>query len=93
MIIERTADEVIVRLPSTIDTRELQLLIDYLIFKESSEKSNILKEETDAAGNNKKEKELLYEMSNSSFASAWAEDEPEYSLNDIKTVNPDYEGR
>lgn len=40
-----------------------------------------------------KENQLLYEMSNSSFANAWAEDEPEYSLNDIKTVNPDYEGR
>lgn len=93
MTIERTADEVIVRLPSTIDIRELQLLIDYLIFKESSEKSNMPKVETNTSNNNKKERQLLYEMSNSSFASAWGEDEPEYSLDDIKTVNPDYEGR
>lgn len=38
-----------------------------------------------------KENELLYAMSNSFFANAWGEDEPEYSLNDIKTINPDYE--
>lgn len=93
MIIERTGNEVIIRLPATIDTKGLQLLLDYLTAKESSEKSNSRKKETDAESNNKKENELLYEMSNSSFANAWAEDEPEYSLKDIKTVNPDYEGR
>ena len=93
MIIERTGNEVIIRLPATIDTKGLQLLLDYLTVKESSEKSNSRKKETDAESNNKKENELLYEMSNSSFANAWAEDEPEYSLKDIKTVNPDYEGR
>ena len=93
MIIERTGNEVIIRLPATIDTKGLQLLLDYLTAKESSEKSNSRKKETDAESNNKKENELLYEMSNSSFANASAEDEPEYSLKDIKTVNPDYEGR
>ena len=83
MIIERTGNEVIIRLPDTIDTKDLQLLIDYIAHKESTEKSNTLK----------KENELLYEMSNSSFANAWTEDEPEYSLGDIKIPNPDYEGR
>lgn len=92
MIIERTGDEVIIRLPATIGTKGLQLLIDYLNFKESTEKSNTLKKENDMESSNKKQNELLYEMSNSSFANAWAEDEPEYSLSDIKTANPDYEG-
>jgi hypothetical protein len=93
MIIERTGNEVIIRLPATIDPQDLQLLINNLKFKESTEKSNTLTKENLAENSNKKENELLYEMSNSSFANAWAEDEPEYSLNDIKTINPDYEGR
>jgi hypothetical protein len=93
MIIERTGNEVIIRLPATIDPQDLQLLINNLKFKESTEKSNTLTKENLAQNSNKKENELLYEMSNSSFANAWAEDEPEYSLNDIKTINPDYEGR
>ena len=93
MIIERTGNEVIIRVPATIDTKDLQLLIDYLTLKESSEKSNTLTKENEAENSNEKENELLYEMSNSSFGNAWAEDEPEYSLDDIKTVNPDYEGR
>lgn len=87
MIIERTGDEVIIRVPATIDTKGLQLLIDYITIKESTETTGGPKK------NNDVENELLYEMSNSSFANAWAEDEPEYSLSDIKTVNPDYEGR
>ena len=93
MIIERTGNEVIIRLPATVDTSGLQLLIDYLNFKESTEKSNTLIKENVAESSNKKENQLLYEMSNASFANAYAEDEPEYSLDDIKTVNPDYEGR
>jgi hypothetical protein len=93
MIIERTGNEVIIRLPASIDTKSLQLLINYLNLQESTAKSHTMqKEESDKTGS-KKEDELLYEMSNSSFANAWAEDEPEYSLSDIKTVNPDYEGR
>lgn len=87
MIIEKTGNEVIIRLPATIDSKDLQLLIDYILLKESTKKSETLKKENDPAN------ELLYEMSNASFANAWAEDEPEYSLSDIKTVNPDYEGR
>ena len=93
MIIERTSDEVIIRLPSSMDTKELQLLIDYINYKQLTEESNTLKEVTDPERNNSKENELHYEMSNSSFANAWAENEPEYSLDDIKIANPDYEGR
>ena len=93
MIIERTGNEVIIRIPDTIDSKSLQLLIDYLTMKESMAKSNTLQNKTEEGSNNKNENELLYEMSNASFANAWAEDEPEYSLNDIKTANPDYEGR
>ncbi len=35
----------------------------------------------------------LYNIGSTAFAGAWAEDEPEYSLDDIKTINPDYAGR
>ncbi len=35
----------------------------------------------------------LYNAGVTAFAGAWAEDEPEYSLNDVKTINPDYAGR
>lgn len=93
MIIERTENEVIIRLPATIETKGLQLLIDYLTLEESSEKSNTLTKENELENNYEKENELLYEMSNSAFANAWADDEPEYSLKDIKIENPDYEGR
>jgi hypothetical protein len=34
MVIERTDDEVIIRLPSTIDTEGLQRLVDYLVYKD-----------------------------------------------------------
>jgi Zn-dependent peptidase ImmA (M78 family) len=33
-----------------------------------------------------------YEMAGSAFANAWGEDEPEYSVDDVKEINPDYEG-
>ena len=33
-----------------------------------------------------------YDMANAAFADAWGEEEPEYSLNDVKSINPDYEG-
>jgi hypothetical protein len=39
MIIERTKKEVIIRLPSYIDTDGLQGLINYLIYKEATDKS------------------------------------------------------
>lgn len=39
MLIERTSKEVIIRLPSYINTEGLQDLIDYLIYKEATAKS------------------------------------------------------
>jgi Zn-dependent peptidase ImmA (M78 family) len=39
------------------------------------------------------EDEYLYRPSPTAFAAAWSDDEPEYSLADIKTINPDYAGR
>lgn len=35
----------------------------------------------------------FYSISEAAFANAWAEDEPEYSLDDVKTINPEYAGR
>lgn len=35
----------------------------------------------------------IYNTGTTAFAGAWAEDEPEYSLDDVKTINPDYAGR
>jgi len=93
MIIERTGNEVIIRLPASIDTKNLQLLVDNLNLQNSTAKSPTMQNENEAESSNKKENELLYQMSNASFANAYGGDEPEYSLDDIKTVNPDYEGR
>jgi len=39
MVIERTKNEVIIRLPSYIDTEGLQEIIDYLTYKEATDKS------------------------------------------------------
>lgn len=39
MLIERTKNEVIIRLPSYVDTQGLQRLVDYLSYKEVTSKS------------------------------------------------------
>jgi hypothetical protein len=39
MTIERTNDEIIIRLPAYVNTEGLQRLVDYLIYKESTSKS------------------------------------------------------
>lgn len=39
MVIERTKNEIIIRLPSSIDTEGLQNLINYLTYREATEKS------------------------------------------------------
>ena len=39
MLIERTSKEVIIRLPSYVDTEGLQRLVDYLSYKEATAKS------------------------------------------------------
>jgi Zn-dependent peptidase ImmA (M78 family) len=39
------------------------------------------------------EEAYLYNTHTTALAESWAEDEPEYSLADVKTINPDYAGR
>lgn len=47
MLIERTNSEVIIRLPSTIDTEGLQRLVDFLIYKEATTKSKATQRQVD----------------------------------------------
>lgn len=47
MLIERTNDEVIIRLPSYVDTEGLQRLIDYLSYKEATSKSKAKQSDVD----------------------------------------------
>ncbi|MBK8685195.1 MAG: hypothetical protein IPN26_09455 [Bacteroidetes bacterium] len=48
MVIERTSKEVIIRLPSYVDTKGLQRLIDYLTYKEATAKSKAKQSDVDA---------------------------------------------
>lgn len=47
MLIERTNNEVIIRLPSYVNTEGLQQLIDYLTYKELASKSKAKQSEVD----------------------------------------------
>ncbi|UXE68843.1 MAG: hypothetical protein KA713_09820 [Chryseotalea sp. WA131a] len=47
MVIERTKKEVIIRLPSYIDTEGLQNLINYLNYKEATDKSQAKQDDVD----------------------------------------------
>ena len=47
MIIERTSKEVIIRLPSYVDTKGLQSLVDYLTYKEATAKSKAKQSDVD----------------------------------------------
>jgi thioredoxin-related protein len=47
MVIERTKKEVIIRLPSYIDTEGLQTLINYLTYKEATDKSQAKQSDVD----------------------------------------------
>lgn len=47
MVIERTKKEVIIRLPSYIDTEGLQNLINYLTYKEATDKSQAKQADVD----------------------------------------------
>ena len=47
MLIERTSNEVIIRLPSYVDTDGLQRLVDYLSYKEVSSKSKAKQSDVD----------------------------------------------
>jgi len=47
MVIERTKDEVIIRLPSHVDTEGLQRFVDLLSYKEASARSEATQEDVD----------------------------------------------
>ena len=47
MVIERTKNEVIIRLPSYVNTDGLQKIIDYLSYKEATAKSQATQEDVD----------------------------------------------
>jgi hypothetical protein len=47
MLIERTSSEVIIRLPSYVDTEGLQRLVDYLSYKEATSKSKAKQSDVD----------------------------------------------
>ena len=47
MVIERTTNEVIIRLPASVDTTGLQRLVDYLTYKEATANSQATQEEVD----------------------------------------------
>lgn len=48
MVIERTSEEVIIRLPSYVNTDGLQRLVDYLTYKEATAKSKAKQSDVDA---------------------------------------------
>jgi hypothetical protein len=48
MVIERTKKEIIIRLPSFVDTTGLQNLVDYLTYKEATSKSNANQNDIDS---------------------------------------------
>jgi hypothetical protein len=54
MLIERTSNEVIIRLPASVDTTGLQRLVDYLIYKEATTNSKARQEQVDKLANNVK---------------------------------------
>ena len=47
MVIERTSKEVIIRLPSYVDTNGLQSLVDFLTYKEVTAKSKAKQADVD----------------------------------------------
>jgi len=51
MTIERTSKEVIIRLPSYVNTDGLQRLVDYLTYKEATAKSKAKQADVDALAN------------------------------------------
>jgi hypothetical protein len=48
MLIERTSKEVIIRLPSYVNTDGLQRLVDYLTYKEATAKSKAKQSDVDS---------------------------------------------
>ena len=47
MLIERKGDEVIIRLPSHVDTKGLQRFVDYLMYKEATSRSKAKQADVD----------------------------------------------
>jgi len=47
MILERTKNEIIVRLPANVDLTELQNMLDYLNYKEQTSKSKVTQKDVD----------------------------------------------
>lgn len=47
MLIERTNKEIIIKLPSSVDTIGLQRLVDYLTYKEATSKSKAKQQDVD----------------------------------------------
>ncbi|MFA6402971.1 MAG: hypothetical protein WCX31_15325 [Salinivirgaceae bacterium] len=48
MIVERTKNEVIIRIPSSVDTSDLEEMVDFIRFKEITSKSKATKEQVDS---------------------------------------------
>jgi len=51
MLIERTNKEIIIRLPSSVDTTGLQSLVDYLTYKEATSESKVKQSDVDELSN------------------------------------------
>jgi hypothetical protein len=47
MLIERTRDEIIIRLPSYVDSKGLERLVDFLKYKEATAKSKATQADVD----------------------------------------------
>jgi hypothetical protein len=51
MVIERTKEEVIIRLPASVDTDDLQDFLNYARYKELTSKFDMLQEEVNKLAN------------------------------------------
>ncbi|MBN9351731.1 MAG: hypothetical protein J0H55_13710 [Chitinophagaceae bacterium] len=47
MLIERTSKEVIIRIPSSVDTTGIQRLVDFLVYKEATANTKATQEQVD----------------------------------------------
>ena len=47
MLIERTSEEIIIRVPASVDTTGLQRLVDYLTYKEATSNSKATQAQVD----------------------------------------------
>jgi len=56
MILERTKDEILVRLPANMDITELQNMLDYLDYKEKTTESKATQKQVDELAQSVNEK-------------------------------------